>query len=512
MESPDARFSECICFQKNRRTMKHVLNVLVAACVVAIAIFSGSCERPTMPANPNSPPHTRLANIPKDSSTVFALATLYWDGGDNDGYITRYQYRYFTYHWAPSTGAWVIFDSIAWKDTTASTVTIPFNSTDSLNRQIFYVRAIDNDGNVDPKPASKMLYTTRTAPPVTKLYAPAKNSVVLVAQQITDWWYGVNIVFNAKDQAKEGAIVGYAWSVDSGPWTWVSDTSISLPPSVFGQPLNGQHTIRVTSRNNTNLVDPVGDSARVNLIVPSFAKSVLIIDETDEYNSPFVTMGITDSVTDAFYAELFPGSDQWDFKAKGMPPRDVLAQYKLLVWHADDVPVSVPHKISQPANIAIFTDYLKVGGKFFMSGWRILKSFAYTSNFPHAFPPGTFVHDYLHIYTVDETDVIGDMIGGRGLGTFSDFQVDSTKLALFPYSGKLSWVNLITKTAGFTEGMYTYVNRDDSPYTEYRGRFIAGRYYGTVYDAVVLGFPMYFIAKDDAKLMTQQIMHSLHVN
>ncbi len=492
--------------------MKLVSKLLLAAGAAAIALVTGSCDRPTSPANPNSPPHTRLANIPKDSSTVFALATLYWDGGDYDGFVTRYQYRYFTYHWNPGSGAWVIFDSTAWKDTTGATVTIPFNSTDSLNKQIFYVRAVDNDGNVDPNPASKMLYTTRTAPPITKLIAPAKNSAVLVAAQITDWWYGVNLVFTARDQAKEGAIVAYAWSVDSGPWTWVTDTSIFIPPSVFSQPLSGQHIIRVISRNNTNLVDPVGDSARVNLIVPSFSKSVLIIDETDEYNLPFVTLGVTDAVVDSFYARVFPGADQWDFKANGMPPRDVLANYKLLVWHADDVPVSNPHKISLPANIAVFTDYLKVGGKFLMSGWRILKSFAYYSNFPHAFPPGTFVHDYLHIYTVDETDVIGDMTGGHGMGTFSDFRVDSTKLALFPYSGKLSWVNLITKTAGFTDGLYTYVNRDDSPYPQYRGRFIAVRYYGTVYDAAVLGFPMYFLKEEDAKVMAQEILQSLHVN
>ncbi len=492
--------------------MKRVYNMLPAALVLVIAFVSWSCDRPTMPANPNNPPHTRLANIPKDSSTVFALATLYWDGGDADGYIVRYQYRYFTYHKNLASGTWVMFDSTAWKDTTGSTVTIPFNSTDSLNMQVFYVRSVDNDGNVDPNPATKLLFTTRTAPPITKLLAPAKNSAVLVAQQITDWWFGVNIVFTAKDQAKEGAIVGYAWSVDSGPWTWVTDTSVFLPPSVFAQPLSGPHVIHVTSRNNTNLVDPVGDSARVNLIVPAFDKSVLIIDETDEYNLPFVTLGVSDSVTDAFYARVFPGSDTWDFKTKGMPPRDVLSHYKLLVWHADDVPVSNPHKISDPANIAVFTDYLKVGGKFLMSGWRILKSFAYYSNFPHAFGPGTFVHDYLHIYTVDETDVIGDMTGGHGMNAFSDFAVDSTKLTLFPYSGKLSWVNLITKTAGFTDGLYTYVNRNDSPYPQYRGRFIAVRYYGTVYDAAVLGFPLYFIKEDDAKIMAQEILQSLHVN
>ncbi|HEX9005924.1 MAG TPA: hypothetical protein VF889_01425, partial [Bacteroidota bacterium] len=428
----------------------------------------------------------------------------------NDGYITGFQYRYVTYHL--TGGSWTPYDSIGWRDTVGATVTIPFNSTDVLNKQVFYVRAIDNDGNADPNPAVKTLYTTRTTPPISRLLIPGKGASILVSQQITDWWGGVNVTFNAKDQAPQGGIEQYAWSVDNGPWHWTKDTTVFLDPSLFQAPLNGTHKIKVTSQNNTKLIDPVGDSAIVKLIVPSFAKKILIIDETDEFNLPFITMHVTDDQTDAYYAELFPGADQWDFKAKGMPPRDTLAQYKLLVWHADDVPVSKPHKISDPANIAVFTDYLRVGGKFLMSGWRILKSFAYFNNFPFAFPPGSFVYDILHIQTVDESDVTGDMIGGKGRLSFSSFSVDSAKLALSPYNGKLGWVNLITKPAGFTDGLYAYKNRDDSPFTTYRDRFIALRYYGTVYDAVVLGFPLYFIQKDDAKVMVDQILRSLHVN
>jgi hypothetical protein len=485
-----------------------------AVALVMILIFAvASCERPTEPPHANNPPDTKLANIPKDNDTVFALVTLFWDGGDYDGFISHYQYRYFTYHLISGSGQWTLFDSTAWRDTVGSSVTIPFNSTDSLNRQEFYVRAVDNDGNVDPTPAKKILTTTRTAPPITKLFTPAKGAKVLVSPQVTDWWPGLNIVFNAKDQAKEGAIVAYAWSADDGAWTWVTDTSLYLPPSAFKTPLNGPHKIKVTSRNNTNLVDPVGDSSNVTLIVPTFEKKILIIDETDEFNSPFVGMHVTDATVDSFYARVFPGSDSWDFKAKGMPPRDVLAQYKLLVWHADDVPVQKPHKIADPANIAVFTDYLKVGGKFLMSGWRILKSFAYAQNFPYTFPPGTFVYDYLHIYTVDETDIVGDCIGGIGKkGITTDFAVDSLKLAVSPYNGKLGWVNLIIKPAGFTDMLYAYKNRDDSPYTQYRGRGMALRYYGTVYDAVVLGFPMYFVVEADAMVMAQQILANLHVN
>jgi hypothetical protein len=65
--------------------------------------------------------------------------------------------------------------------------------------------------------------------------------------------------------------------------------------------------------------------------------------------------------------------------------------------------------------------------------------------------------------------------------------------------------------AGFTDILYSYVNADNSPNVSYRGRAIALRYYGTVYDAVVLGFPMYFVDREDAKVMAREILQSLHV-
>ena len=483
-------------------------------CLIAGLMLAGiSCERPTSPPDPNTAPRTRLANVPKDNDTVFALVTMNWSAGDNDGFIMRFQYRYFTYHLAAgSTTEWVIFDSTAWTDTTGSGAVIAFNSTEALNKQRFLVRAIDNDGNADLQPAEKIIYTFRTAPPVTQILSPARNATLLVTAQTTDWWPGVLLIFKSTDPTKLGKIVAYGWSADGGPVTWTQDTSVFVTPDKFVQPLSGLHKLRVISRNNTNLIDPTGDSVTVNLIIPTFDKSVLIIDETDEFNNPFITMGITDSVTDAFYADVFPGATQWDFKKSGMPPREVLAQYKILVWHADDIPTSLPHKIADPANIQVFTDYLKVGGKFLMSGWRILKSFAYYSNFPFTFSPGNFVYDYLHIRLVSETDILGDMTGGMGkIGSFSSFTVDSARLAFFPYDGRLSQVNLINTMAGFTDVLYSYENDNDSPNVTYRGRAIALRYYGTVYDAAVLGFPLYFVKKADAKVMAQEILKSLHV-
>lgn len=479
-----------------------------------IAIVWISCQYPTSPPNPNFPPTTKLANIPKDNDTVFALSTMYWAGGDKDGYVAKYQYRYITYHLLPGTkNEWKDFDSTQWKDTTGTSTTIAFNSSEDLNRQLFMVRAIDNNGAIDPNPATKIIYTTKASPPVTKINTPQKNDTLLALNTINDWWTGITLSFTAYDQTINGAVVDYAWSVDGGKWNWGTNTTVTISPDNFSQPLTGKHYIKVISRNNTNLIDPIGDSVAVYLIKPSFEKKVLIIDETDVFNVPFITNNISSDTVHNYYLRVFPGADLWDYKENnGMPSRAILSKYKLVVWCADDWPQSNPHKISDPKNIEIFTDYLKVGGKFLMSGWGILKSFAYNSNFPYSFPPGSFVHDYLHISTVDVTNLSGDCIGGDStMSQFSSFRVDSTKLAFFPFDGKLGQVNLIITPAGFTVTLYSYKNLPNSTYVTYRGRSIALRYYGTTYDAVVLGFPLYFVKEEDAIVMAKQILRNLNV-
>ncbi len=132
----------------------------------------------------------------------------------------------------PGTGQWMLFDSTAWKDTTGidgdasrSTPRI------ALNRQEFYVRAVDNDGNLDPTPAKKVLTTTRTAPPDHEdSCRPPKTRTSSSRNRSPTGGRASPVAFKATDQAKEGAIVAYAWSVDDGPWTWMTDTSVNLPP------------------------------------------------------------------------------------------------------------------------------------------------------------------------------------------------------------------------------------------------------------------------------------------
>lgn len=480
-----------------RRFVRVVLMVL-------IMIVHYSCERPTAPPNPNLPPNTTAANIPKDNDTLFALVTLHWDGEDDDGFIPKYQYRYVTQHLFMGDSS--VED---WKETTETSLTIAFNSSDLLNYQKFQVRAVDNIGDADPTPAEKYFYTRQTIFPETEIISPGDNQDYFAIEQTTDWWEGIELTFTARDE--DGEVVEYAWAVDGSDWTWIPDTTLFITPDRFRPPLEGSHGIRVISRDNTNLIDPVGDSVTVRLVKPSFTEKILIIDASQESIFPFGVQ-VSDAEVDNFYAEVFGTTNSWDYTAqRGIPSRAVLGQYRLIIWHSDHRPASQPHVL--PQHTEVLKDYLNVGGKFIMSGWRILKSFAWDENFPVSFARGSFVHDYLHIVQADETPLDGDFTGAIGVGPYSDIAVDSLKLLdAFPFFGKLAQVNIIPQRAGFTEIIYSYKNRDDSQYSQYRGRACGLRYYGTSFDAVVLGFPVFFINKQHAKTLASEILASLGIN
>jgi hypothetical protein len=497
-------------FNNHKFLLKLLPFYSIAFLIIFIILFINSCKRPTDLASPNLPPNTTIANVPRDLDTLFALLTLHWDGEDDDGYVVGYEYRYITYRLR-------LNDSVVqpWKFTKETSLTIAFLADDDLNKQVFQVRAVDNDGDVDPTPAEKIIYIPKTIPPKTEIVKPKTGQEYFAIDHISDWWQGIELIFSAKDFDEGGEVIEYAWSVDKTDWVWTKDTVVFILPEKFSSPLSGTHVIRVISKDNTFLIDPIGDSVVVRFVVPTFDKKILIIDETNENNFPYGVMRPTDAQVDSLYADIFKIKESWDFNRKGMPPRDTLGRYQLIVWHADDLPFTQPHKL--PENIEVIKDYLNVGGKFFMSGWRILKSFAWDDPFPLSFKDGTFVHDYLHIITVNETVIEGDCIGFYGVdGKFSDIRIDSLKLIDFPYvipgyCRGLGQINLITQPGGFTDKIYSYRNSDGSPHGIYRGRATGLRYYGSTFDAVVLGFPLFFIQKEDAITMVDEIVKTLNL-
>ncbi|WP_456408056.1 hypothetical protein [Caldithrix abyssi] len=464
--------------------------------MVLIALIFLNCKRATSPENPNMPPTTTITNVPVEGDTIFPLVQITWDGGDQDGYIVGCEYRFTTYHLFKGDSF-----STDWQFTSDEVLEIIFESSDSLNKQVLQVRAVDNDGGVDPTPARRTFYTRRTIVPQTTILAPQNAQTYFFLDQTTDWWPGIHLVFTAYDQ--DGEVEAYAYSVDGNDWIWTSDTSIFLVKQDFDPPYEGTHEIRVTARDNTNLMDPQGAVVQIDLVKPTFEKDILIIDQTDENQFPS-SARTTDAVVDSFYSEIFGLHESWDFLQKGMPPKTTLGQYKMIIWHADNKPTTRPHEFVQ--HTEELADYLNVGGDLIVSGWRILKSFAWEENFPKTFEEGTFVHDYLHINKVDETPAIpSDMFAVNGINGMDDMYVDSLKLKSFPYLYKLNQINVISELGGFTKTIFLYGGAN----MDFVGRPCGLHYYGTSFDVIVLGFPLYFMKKEQARIVGAQILERM---
>lgn len=489
------------------KTFKTILYILLATAVGLIS----TCQEDLSSPHPNQVPTTTMYNKPAQGDTVFALATLAWDGGDDDGYIKGYQYRYTTYFsWDLQDS--VFSDSVAqeWKFIDTTQQTLAFNSAKNLNLQRFQVRAVDNNDQVDPTPAEKIFFTTQTIPPQVEILKPRNKSESFALNQTSDWWQGIELSFEGSDD--DGEILEYGYSIDGQEWNWITDTTLFITPDEFKQPLNGEHYIYVNAKDNTFIQNPTGDSIKINLVVPSFDRDILIIDETSEESFPN-SVSTTDAAVDSFYAELFgthPDSS-WDYiwradrAVDNLPTYEYLGQFKTVIWHADNRPTSGPHALANHVNY--IKDYMNAGGNFVMSGWRILRSFAWESDFPVTFEDTSFVKQYLHIEEADETPYWpGDFSGADGMKGFSDIEVDSTKLLTFPFEGKLSVVNVILKRSGFTDILYKYRNEQGSDLLQYRGKACGLLYTGTSFNAIILGFPMYFIKGEDTKVMAQEIL------
>ena len=149
---------------------------------------------------------------------------MQWDGGDDDGYVKGYEWKYTTTY--ASSGTEVDND---WEFTTETQLEIAFNSADSIgNYQVFQVRAVDDKNAVDPTPATKIFYTRQTVPPSIVIRKPYADGEFLVKQEVSDWFWGVPLLFSGTDE--DGIILEYGISVDGEEYFWTEDTSLFLLP------------------------------------------------------------------------------------------------------------------------------------------------------------------------------------------------------------------------------------------------------------------------------------------
>jgi len=510
-------------------------NVGVAVVMLAVVTMGVVAGCDTSGPSPNTSPNTILTNVPPAGDTLAAVQTLHWDGTDEDGFVPGYEYRYRSVYFrsdgsVDSTG-WKPEGEDGWRQTDQTSLRIAFDSQGEVNKQIFQVRALDNEG-MTSEVDEKVFYTSRSLAPVAEVGAPSGGSQRLATPdgETTDWWQGVRLTYTASDPNEDGEVVEYAWAADDGPWHWTEDTTVVVGPQAFSQPIGGEHTLRVRARDNTDLVsEPV--TARFELIQPSFENDVLIVDETNESAVPFRSdsLNATDADVDQFYADAFGVPDEtdwWDYQQRGAPSREKLAQYGLVLWHGDNEFNDTNNAHNLPQHTDLLAEYMDVGGDLIMSGWQMLASFApqefgAIDQVNHTFPDTSFVRTYLHIREARQPALPSfqgaDFRGARGTGAFRKVLVDSTKLdGISPYDanparpnvyGYPIQINTISEPAGFTEATYRYLSRTGK--ADFEGQPVGLRYRGTTFDAIVFGFPIYFLRKDDAQALGEDVLQSM---
>ena len=466
--------------------------ILILLILLSLLPPLGCGRRGKRGLKPNQVPETKIVNVPcenTDSTSYFALIKVSWIGWDNDGYVVGYYYRWNTYHL--SRGDSIIRE---FKYTEATSDTIAFESSDSINLQIFEVKAVDNEGAVDPTPAHRRFYTTQVAPPQTEILIPADGAELFLLDHPTSSWPGISLKFRGSDP--DGEITGYSWRVDDLPWSeWGRDTSVTINPLYFGGP--GDHTISVKSRDNTAVEDPTPAVVNIKLVKPTFGKGILVLDETKDGSGDWESP--TDAQVDSFYQRVIEREfDSWDYTDQGLPPKEMLGDYRLLIWHSDD---KTDPNVGR--NQEYVADYLMVGGKLWLGGWKVLSSFG-NPDFPLQYGYGEFPHDFLHLLDANLSDK-NDFLGAQGVGGFSSVEVDSSKLLPFRH-GRLYEVNCFTPGT-FAEPILTFNSASQN--MDFQGKPCAIKYAGTDYRLVFLGFPLYYIKQEDASLLAEEILNFL---
>ncbi len=370
--------------------------------------------------------------------------------------------------------------------------------------------------------------------PQVEILSPDDGSSRFFISQQNSWFKGIHVIFRGSDT--DGSIDEFGYAVNDGAYQWTPDSSVMIPPSDFGSA--GRHTIRVTARDNEGATAESADSIEITLVTPTFDKQVLIVDGTWEQKFEGNADSLNDHMVDSLYSSwVSPVShNQWDTKEKGLPPRDILGQYKTVFWHYD-------HHIRQNDSIHSvgayhkpLSGYMKTGGNLILSGWRPLLSFYPDTSFKseYVIGEGEFLRKFYNIATVLESGHIppGDMVGAQGHRLYPDsvnsiyypdMDVSEQEIYGYPVNNpdyeRTNYTNMVDATlirditsseySGRTRPIYAFRCKDDCSKPRSRGQSIGVHQLNSTFQSIFLGFPLLFMKDEQVGPAVDSILVSM---
>ena len=376
-------------------------------------LVQGGCTKryPNEPI-PNQPPKTFLSLVPDGAlRSSVSQQHVHWWGVDPDGFVTGYYFSLDSTHWSYTSN-------------TDSTFTFHLNTSDTTYR--FFVAAIDNEGLIDPHPAS-LRYPIHNSPPSVSflLNSTVPESTYTVA---TFQWLGTDIDGNE-------TITNYYYALDdtTNPSKWKSlPGSANLVTLFKGDGLTeGNHAFYLKAQ------DVAGSFSKV-VRMPDTGKVWYVREPKGDFL--IVRDYLPTDFSSTFYQQMFDtlmggrlgSKDVFDMKkgssaisrGKFVPPlinptfTETLKLFKYVFWYSDNSP-------SLDAAQASLPGFKKAGGKVLL-----------TAGFPQNISAQGGLGDFVPIDNI-ETSFFTSILLGRD----SIVAVDPT------------YPNLVRDTLGF---IYTF--------------------------------------------------------
>ena len=223
---------------------------LISIPLAAMLFLTGCRKREKVFVDSNLAPDTRLTSAPGPYTQANYRIHLYWDGMDPDGFVVAYHYAWDDT--VPPYGA----ENSPWNFTTRtdSLFKALIDTAGETRRHTFYIRAVDNEGKLDPMPARVRFDAWTVVPRIDSLYRvggpfdpSAVDTINPDAKDTVLMHTPVRFVWGGWDPDGLGAPVQYSYRLDSNPFSAYGDSTHKTYPTVS----SGTHFFYVKAKDET---------------------------------------------------------------------------------------------------------------------------------------------------------------------------------------------------------------------------------------------------------------------
>ncbi len=382
-------------------------NVDLPMCraLAAVNVATGAAVAGVIGEEPNLPPETVLTENCAATHSILTLLPLFeWTAVDFDGDIAFHEYRVVPLREYSSS----VRVERAWIELPASqTSIVPPDLTEGDYR--FEVRAVDEDGAVDPSPASHSFTATGMLHPTLSI----EMSFIQETVEFSGHWSSGNV---SGVRVFEGEHLVFGLEATADAYCGVAD----VVAVAVGDTIDWSDWENVP--HDFVIVPELGDTAIYFLTEDENGSrtvgKIAITTTHAEMNLPLLHVddwfgqSVPDATHDAFYDSILSGleHDTWDpyehFSGTDpqLPSMEDLAVYKTVLWSLG-ASATLLHPAQSESGYHAIEGFVRTGGNLIIEGHSAITALAANGQYEQwrVFGDGDFVHDHAGIDSMYNT-------------------------------------------------------------------------------------------------------------